>query len=177
MTRSAGDRVSVALDEQEEWLVASRRRQDSLAVVVSASLSGAIAAITTSATGTVTVSVSLSAAPADLPLSAAGAVIDKASLAATLDPITVDATGSLVAIVVPPARRSGGPWWWPAYARRHEAEREAARLQWLVDHTIEGDAYGELPAPIGRGTAFHDPDAMDAEAIAAAASLLWLRAA
>src|SRR5229473_5183479 len=91
MTRSAGDRLSVALDENEEWLVASRRK-DSLAVVVSASLSATLSNLTLAATATDPGSALLAATIADLTLAATIAVIDQAALDATIGAITLVAT-------------------------------------------------------------------------------------
>jgi hypothetical protein len=148
--------------------------------------------LTLSATATVTGSASLAATIGSLSLAATIAVIDSASLAAAIGPITlvandqdviaavVDATlGAIIltATVTAAAAHSRDgvyPWWWQ-YKARIEAEREAAKKQWLENHAIEGDGVGVMRAFTGHGEATHsqlDPDEADAAAIAAAA--LWL---
>jgi hypothetical protein len=144
------------------------------AAVASATSARTIAAPTLAAAATGTVSASLAATMADLTLAATGTVTVSAALTTTLDPITVDATGSVIPVAVA-SRGSGVPWWWPAYVRRHEADREAARLKWRDEHTIEGDGYYVMPLPTAHGEFLHDPDEADMAALAAAS--LWLLAA
>jgi hypothetical protein len=158
---------------------------------VTASLSATIANLTLAATATDPGSALLAATIADLTLAATIAVIDQAVLDATIGPITlvatdrdvisaaVDATiGAIILTATGVVVSSGDgvyPWWWAAYVRRHEAEREAARLRWLAEHTIEGDGYFVMRAPTARGQAIHDPDEADMAVLAAAS--LWLLAA
>jgi hypothetical protein len=98
------------------------------------------------------------------------------TLSQTIDPITAQAAGNVVP--APAGSASGSSlWWWPAYVRRHEAEREAARLKWLVDNSTEGDGQAALPMPVARGELIHNPDPDEADLAALAAAALWLLAA
>jgi hypothetical protein len=157
---------------------------------VSAALAKTIADLTLAATTTDPGSAVLAATIADLTLAATIAVIDQAALDATIGPITlvatdrdiisaaVDATIGAITLDATGVVVSSGDgiwWWWAAYVRRHEAEREAARLRWLAEHTIEGDGYYVMPLPRAHGQAIHDPDEADLPALAAAS--LWLLAA
>jgi hypothetical protein len=92
-------------------------------------------------------------------------------LAATIPPILCVAVGTSA------AKAPGGPsiypfGWWPAYVANRLAEQAAAREKFRLDHAVEGDGWGVMPAPIGRGSAFHDPDSDIAELVAALAP--WL---
>jgi hypothetical protein len=158
---------------------------------VSASLGRTLPNLTLAAAANVVDGLVLAATVPNLALAATVDVIDGLVLAATIDPITLAATARAVDTIVLDAAigaialnatgavvsSSDGvyPWWWTAYVRRHEAEREAARLQWREENAIEGDGWGELPMPVAHGDFIHDPDEQDIAALAAAA--LWLLAA
>ena len=142
------------------------------AAAVNGTLGQTIDPLMSSAAGAVIAAGTCAAAVDDLTSAAAGTVTVSGSLAATIDAITAQAAGTSGAVVPAPHDSPAVPWWWAAYVRRHEAEREAARLKWLADNTAGGDGWATLPAPVGHGQGIHDPDEADVPALAAVALLL-----
>jgi hypothetical protein len=114
----------------------------------------------------------------DLSLNATIGVAANVSLTALIDNFTAR-------ISVGERTRDGIGAWWTTYISQliyqrevRLAQEEAARLaqlEWRKKHAVEGDGWACMPMPIASGMAFHDPDAADAEFIAA--MLPWLRRA
>jgi hypothetical protein len=107
----------------------------------------------------------------NISLDAAATAAVNASFEATIDPIAAN-------ITIRARNRDGIGGWWVMYINALLAEREAARLAqlaWREKHAVEGDGWFVMEMPIASGQAFRDPDAADAEFIAAL--LPWLRRA
>jgi hypothetical protein len=109
---------------------------------------------------------------ANLTTSATADVEINATLSRSIGEIGLLATGRT-------RQRADGVWplWWHQYVANRRAEQAATKEKWLADNTVEADGYFDfaLLMPTGQGRGFHDPDAADAEFIAAL--LPWLRRA
>jgi hypothetical protein len=110
----------------------------------------------------------------NISLSTTIGVVNNARVDATIAAFSAD-------IAIGERNRDGIGGWWVQYVNAHLAHRaalEAERLARLAErekHAVEGDGFAVMASPTASGVAFHDPDAADAEFIAAL--LPWLKAA
>ena len=110
-----------------------------------------------------------------------------AAIACASGPGATSGVGALIAAAVGSAsgigsasatsrKAAGGdvavPWWWHQYVARHAAERQAREADEREAKATIGNGWGVIPPPIGRGVAFHDPDADIVEHLAAIAPFL-----